>query len=257
MTIPSADEISRWPGAERRNPPLHDRHHLVLEPLARALQESIEGTLRGRAGLDVLDVGCGAKPYLPLLAPYARSYRGLDMAPGPYVDDIGSAEMLPYPDASFDVVICTQAFEHLREPWTAVREIRRVLRPAGVALVSTHGVFLYHPDPPTTDQDYWRWTHAGLNRLFETNADWDRISVAPNGEVLACLAYVLAQFLGEAVDRINHPRLARFVMSSFNRTAKRLDARFPPRARTPRGGSLSANYLLTAVCAAAPTRPMV
>ena len=30
-------------------------------------------------------------------------------------------------------------------------------------LLSTHGIFIYHPDPG----DYWRWTGAGLQRAVE------------------------------------------------------------------------------------------
>jgi SAM-dependent methyltransferase len=42
-------------------------------------------------------------------------------------------------------------------------EAYRVLRPGGRMLLSTHGVFVYHPDP----DDYWRWTCAGLRRAVE------------------------------------------------------------------------------------------
>ena len=38
---------------------------------------------------------------------------------------------LPFPDSSFDVVVCTEVLEHLRFPATALAEIRRVLRPTG------------------------------------------------------------------------------------------------------------------------------
>jgi len=232
-----------WPGAERRNPPPSDRHYLMLAPLGEAIRRAVAGRLAGRSELDVLDVGCGVKPYLPVLAPYARSHRGLDAVRGPYVDDIGAAEALPYDDASFDVLLCTQALEHLDEPWTAVGEFHRVLRPGGLVLASTHGVFLYHPDPPGSDRDYWRWTHSGLRRLFNDQATWNDIDILPNGEALACVGYVLAQYLGEAVDG---RRGGAAVMSAFNRTIARLDSRFPPRARTPRPGSLSANYLVVA-----------
>jgi SAM-dependent methyltransferase len=235
------------PGEERRHPRTDDRHYLALAPLAEGLRRAVRERLAGRRDLDVLDVGCGAKPYLPFFEPVARSYRGLDSEPGPYVDDVGGAERLPYADASFDVVLCTQVLEHLYEPDRAVREIHRVLRPGGLALVSTHGVFLYHPDPPDSDRDFWRWTHSGLARLFRTSADWRSIDVEPQGDVVACLAYIACQFVAEAGDRAGRPALRRAAVGTLNRGAAWLDRRYPPRARVPRPGSLSANYLVAAV----------
>lgn len=243
----SAADLAAWPGAERRDPPRSDRHYLALASLVASLRGAIERRLAGRRDLSVLDVGCGAKPYLPLLAPHATRYVGLDAEPGDYVDDVGSGEALPYPDASFDVVLCTQMLEHADDPPTVVREIHRVLRPGGLALVSTHGVFLYHPDPPGSDRDYWRWTHAGLRRLFTLEAEWAEIDVEPNGEVVACLGYVAAQFVDEAFERLGRPALRRGALRALNGVTERLDRRYPPRARVPAPGSLSANYLVSAV----------
>jgi len=44
---------------------------------------------------------------------------------------------LPYPDASFDYVTCTEVIEHLQNPFNALRECARVLRPDGVLVLST------------------------------------------------------------------------------------------------------------------------
>ena len=214
----------------------------MLRALADALGTEIDRALGGRRDLRVLDVGCGEKPYLPMFADRASEYRGIDAAPGPEVDDVGVVEALPYEDGSFDVVLCTQVLEHVGDPRQAVSEIGRVLAPGGVAFVSTHGVFLYHPDPV----DLWRWTHEGLARLFEGSAAWEEIRVTSNGEAVACLAYIACQYLDELGARLGSDRVRRGLLRLVNTLAERLDRRFPPRARAGAPGSLSANYLVCA-----------
>jgi SAM-dependent methyltransferase len=63
---------------------------------------------------------------------------GVDIEPGvlvnPMLDDaLVTAEggPLPFPDATFDLVLADWVFEHLREPAPAIAEMARVLRPGG------------------------------------------------------------------------------------------------------------------------------
>jgi SAM-dependent methyltransferase len=48
-------------------------------------------------------------------------------------------------------------------PQDYLREAHRLLMPGGTLLLSTHGYWMYHPDPT----DYWRWTRDGLVREIE------------------------------------------------------------------------------------------
>src|SRR5262249_36942248 len=48
---------------------------------------------------------------------------------------LGNASAMPYPDASFDRVICQAAFKSFSEPLGALNEMWRVLAPGGVAIV--------------------------------------------------------------------------------------------------------------------------
>ncbi len=250
--IPDAAALAKWPEAERRRPGRSDRHYLALGSLATALEDGIETTLGGRTGLRVLDIGCGNKPYLPLLAGQAASYIGVDAVDGLQVDRIGVAEDLPFADEEFDVVLCTQVLEHVDDPAVALAEIRRVLAPGGAAFVSTHGVFLYHPDPPTSDRDYWRWTHSGLMRIFRQTGEWSDLRIEEQGNVVACLGYIVAQYVDEFGRRVGFDPVRRLLLAALNSASEWVNARFPPHARVPRGGSLSANYLVTAVKPGAP-----
>ncbi|MBF9131729.1 class I SAM-dependent methyltransferase [Plantactinospora sp. S1510] len=47
----------------------------------------------------------------------------------------GDVAAQPFPDGSFDVIVCQAAFKNFREPVKALNEMRRVLRPGGVALI--------------------------------------------------------------------------------------------------------------------------
>ena len=193
----------------------------------------------------LLDVGCGPKPYYPFFAEHASEYVGVDVVENPVAELRGSVEALPVEDASFDVVLCTQVLEHCDDPAQAVRELRRVTAPGGRVLASTHGVQVYHPSP----EDYWRWTHAGLRRLFTENASWQSVEVRPGAGTASCLAMLLGVYTEIAFRRARLPQLAGGPVWLFNRAADALDRRVEL-LREPRPGSLTANFHVVATVGA-------
>jgi SAM-dependent methyltransferase len=87
-----------------------------------------------------LDLGCGVGHSYELLAP--RESVGLDLEPSVLVGQdretqAGDMRALPFADASFDSVLSVQAIEHVPDPQRVVAEVRRVLRPGGVAVFVT------------------------------------------------------------------------------------------------------------------------
>jgi SAM-dependent methyltransferase len=223
--------------AARRNPPLTSPTYAVRAPLARWLEVQAQA-LHARLGpYRLLDVGCGDKPYLPFFERYASAYVGVDVVENPFAELIGPVEALPAEDASFDVVLCAQVLEHCDDPARAVSELRRVTRPGGRVLASTHGVMTYHPSPA----DYWRWTHAGLERLFRRNADWSAVSVSAASGTTACLGMTISLYLDLLAKRAHVRRPARYLVAGINRAAAGVDARVPA-LRELRPGSLIANY---------------
>jgi SAM-dependent methyltransferase len=80
---------------------------------------------------------------------------------------VGTAQALPFPDASFAAVFAHTLLEHMPEPLAVVREMRRVLVPRGVLGVrdgDTGARLLYPPDRAVQDAValYERfWEHNG------------------------------------------------------------------------------------------------
>jgi ubiquinone/menaquinone biosynthesis C-methylase UbiE len=52
------------------------------------------------------------------------------------VADLNRSPSLPYPDASFDCVICSLTIDYLTKPLRVTREVARVLRPGGLFAVT-------------------------------------------------------------------------------------------------------------------------
>jgi SAM-dependent methyltransferase len=209
--------------------------------LAVQLRAQAEARFDKRSALSIVDVGCGAKPYEEILGPYAAEYVGVDYVDGQSVDVVAPAEKLPFEDARFDGFVCTQVLEHVEEPHTVLSEASRVLRPGGVAFVSTHGVANYHPNP----DDYWRWTHAGLARLFETTGDWATVDVYPNGGTAAALAYLVGRQLEAVASKAGFEDMAAPLLLPINALAWRADRRYWQLFPT-RPPDLAPNYLAVA-----------
>jgi SAM-dependent methyltransferase len=143
---------------------------LIVNPFyfaRRGLRAGL-GEFFPRLGGDVLDVGCGRKPYQHLVS--ASRYVGVDID-SPVSRELGAADIfydgrkLPLADASFDAVLCSQVLEHVFTPDEFLREIHRVLRPGGVLLLATPFAWDEHEQP----HDFARYASFGLRALLERN----------------------------------------------------------------------------------------
>jgi SAM-dependent methyltransferase len=155
----------------RRHPRPTQSDYLHIRYLVRDLAASLErvpGPVR-----DALDIFCGTRPYDDLLPAGARCV-GLDVEGNEYgVADVVTDEFLPFPDESFDLVLCTEAFHYVADPVQGVSEIRRVLRPGGSGVISVPLVWQY--DRTILEH---RYTGPELAALFE---GWDDVVVIENG----------------------------------------------------------------------------
>ena len=100
----------------------------------------------------LLDVGCGTGFLIDLLAKQRSArYCGADLSDGMIrmakekriegaEFTVCSADKLPYPDETFDIVTCSQSFHHYPYPEQAMREAKRVLKPGGLYILSDTGI---------------------------------------------------------------------------------------------------------------------
>jgi SAM-dependent methyltransferase len=97
----------------------------------------------GRRRLSILDVGCGTGANLEMLSEFGQA-AGVDISGEALtfcrergLENVkqGEAEALPFADSSFDLVTGLDVVEHLDDDLAGLKEMRRVLRPEGHALL--------------------------------------------------------------------------------------------------------------------------
>lgn len=168
---------------ERVIPELPETRVTYLQSLA-----AYEQALPLVEGRRTLDVGCGEGYGVALLAERAACVVGLDNDPeavawafGKYGGDVASgagrltfvvagAEALPFRAGAFEAVVCFQALEHLADPVAFLGEVRRLLAPRGVFVMTTPNVLVTGARPnPHHVHDYGPAELRGLLAgAFET-----------------------------------------------------------------------------------------
>jgi len=198
-------------------------NHKVIRALERA-RPYASGTL--------LDVGCGSKPFAPVLEDRLTRYLGIDLpdsrflgdgAPDRRPDVHGRGEALPFREGSFDTVLGLSMLTCLPEPQNLLDEARRVLRPEGTLILEFTQTAPLHDEP----HDYFRFTRYGATwllqragfeplRVFPIGGLWSRVGLSSIAvlnrlnrgptrvltELPVRLLYVALQLLFELLDRL-------------------------------------------------------
>jgi SAM-dependent methyltransferase len=158
-----------------------------VEKPAKEIEEFLSGTSVSLAGARVLDVGCGdgfidlgvIKTFSPSLlvgtdlfpvdiddlTRLSRTYLESDL-PDCLKFSECSETTLPFPDASFDIVMSWSVFEHVSDPVAVLREIRRVLRPGGYMFLQIWPLF--HSQ---RGSHLWKWYPNGWEHLEKSNSE--------------------------------------------------------------------------------------
>jgi SAM-dependent methyltransferase len=99
---------------------------------------------------DVLDLACGGGLIVCAFAPHVRRATGIDLTPAMLeraralaaekgLENVawrqGDVRALPWPDASFNIVVTRFSFHHFQDPLGVLREMVRVCRPGGRVVV--------------------------------------------------------------------------------------------------------------------------
>ncbi|MBK9519334.1 MAG: class I SAM-dependent methyltransferase [Anaeromyxobacter sp.] len=192
------------------------------------------------AGTLLLDAGCGSQRYRPACA--HLTYRTQDF--GAYsrdekanlgsrkddswryeygkLDYVGNIWQVAENDATFDVILCTEVFEHIPHPVETLKEFGRLLKPGGTLILTAPSNCLRHQDPyfffsGFSDRwyqkflpengfeiqllepvgDYYSWMGVELARTAVTHSLLTKLLLAP-----AFLFYMLKRKTQLSVDTL-------------------------------------------------------
>jgi SAM-dependent methyltransferase len=140
----------------------------------------------------LLDLGCGSRPFRRVYDNLVAYSVGVDVPFSPH--ELGDVQVyaygtsLPFCDASFNVVLCTEVMEHVPEPEKLLREVNRVLRPGGLLILTTPFLVPLH-EPP---YDFYRYTLYGLKYLCD-KAGLSVQHINPFAEMTGVVIFFLVQ----------------------------------------------------------------
>lgn len=132
----------------QRISPFYDTMEIVSERRVKPWRERLWSMVEGP---QVLEVGVGTGKNMPFYSP-GMEITAIDLTPGMLekarkracklnldVDlHLGDAQMMDFPDASFDTVVATCVFCSVPDPILGMREVLRVLKPGGQVLLLEH-----------------------------------------------------------------------------------------------------------------------
>lgn len=209
----------------RLTPRFSHPRYCILRSLASSMQAIASSEHVGRGGT-LLDYGCGNMPYQPLFSPRFDHYVGADL-PGNDLADIALNPdgTIPLGAEEIDCVLSSQVLEHVTNPDSYLKESLRVLKRDGSLILSTHGIWMYHPDPT----DYWRWTSDGLTRII-VQAGFSVITIQSVMNMASTALQLWQDATMRKVPRLLRPAYVTLMQSSMLLTEQMGKTGFSPTA---------------------------
>ena len=102
------------------------------------------------------------------------------------------AQTASAPENVFDCIICTQTLLLIYDYASAIRSLRKMLKPAGVLLVTIPGICRRIPRTMLGggDDDWWRFTGSSARRIFAEAFEDENVAVETYGNVLSATAFL-------------------------------------------------------------------
>jgi predicted SAM-dependent methyltransferase len=176
----------------------------VFQPDRQLLKDQVKELASYISGR-VLDVGAGSVARYQSYFTYDE-YIKMDVSSAENVDVVGSADSIPFENSSFDSVVCTQVFEHLSEPFTAAKEIGRVLKSGGYFLMTVPQTNELHEEP----HDYYRYTKYGLKHMFESRG-FETVFCLQRGGYHTLMMQLRVRYMIDNMELYKHPLLGRVI----------------------------------------------
>lgn len=151
-----------------------NQHYIVTSFIVNDIKQAIEKYATG----NLLDIGCGNKPYSSLFTHRIEKYIGCDIIQSSRntVDVLCPANELAFDDASFDTAFSTQVLEHVADHQGMIKETYRILKKGGYAIFTVPFAWELHEEP----YDFYRFSKYGLKDLFEKHG-FEIITIKSNG----------------------------------------------------------------------------
>ncbi|MFM7022685.1 MAG: class I SAM-dependent methyltransferase [Flavobacteriales bacterium] len=157
-------ENNREAASVRTDPNIFNPRWYYFIQLRKAVERVIATQVKGKNYEKLVDYGCGNTPYKKYFAPHIKEYIGADLGENTNASiQLMPEGKIPLNDSSVNIVLSTQVLEHVDNPSLYLSEAQRILKKDGILVLTTHGYWMYHPDP----NDFWRWTSMGLKKIVQ------------------------------------------------------------------------------------------
>jgi SAM-dependent methyltransferase len=186
---PGTNEISEPSGAPKKSLLSSVLYHFYRSPLSgfynyheyrlKRFVRRVADTVR--PGEVLLDVGAGDCQYKKFFVGkckyLSQDVGGIDRCFSYDQIDIRSEIYeIPLPDASVDIILCTQVLEHLKYPVKALKEMHRLLKPGGRLCLTVP----FAADEHLVPYDFFRYTRYALDFLMQEQG-FAKPEISPQG----------------------------------------------------------------------------
>jgi SAM-dependent methyltransferase len=173
------------------NPSFFHPYYFIRSRLFRSIKEYAPN-LGGR----LLDFGCGSKPYKSIFI--VDEYVGVDFVNEGHphddeqIDVYYDGKTIPFPDNSFDSILCSEVFEHIFNLSEILVELNRVLKPGGKILITCPFVWKEHELP----HDYARYTLFALTDLLQKK-NFNILLTAKSGNFIQVISQLIVLYFND------------------------------------------------------------